>query len=290
MMGIRILLAGVLLAFPMFMFSQGMMGNGNGYGMGMMRGYYNDRGEALEKSEAVKSVLAKIRKEQGLNEEEPIDPEKVSPKLLGELGDAVMDVMIGNKEQHEWMDNMMGGEGSASLERMHEQMGYRYLHGQPIGIMGRGYGPGYGGMMGYYSGFYGNNPYMPMMSFGSFMGTGTLMDMNWMLDYRFAGYLSLSKDQVKKITDLKSDYEKETDSLRSQLLEKRRNLFDLWSTAKPDESAIKTANKDIFMLLASLSDRETDYQIKVLEILTPDQRKKMDYRGMMNYQSNYTNN
>ncbi len=196
-----------------------------------------------------------------------------------------MGVMIGNKETHEWMDNMMGGEGSASLENMHEQIGYRYLHGLPIGMMGRGYGSGYGRMMGYYGSFYGNNPYMPMMSFGSFMGTGTLMDINWMLDYRFAEYLGLTKDQVKKITELKSNYEKETDPLRSQMLEKRRSLFDLWSAAKPDKDAIKNANKDIFTILSAISEKETEYQVSVLEILAPEQRKKMDYRGMMDYQN-----
>ncbi len=73
---------------PSTLFSQGMMGNGNSYG-GMMSGYYNNRGEALEKSEAVKSILIKIRKEQGLKEEESIDPDKVSPKLQEELGDAL---------------------------------------------------------------------------------------------------------------------------------------------------------------------------------------------------------
>ena len=212
-----------------------------------------------------------------------------------------MEVVIGNHARHEWMDNMMGGEGSARLENVHEQMGYRYLRGLPIGMMGWGYGPegvrngyyngmmGYGNMMGYYGGFYGYNPYMPMMSFGSFMGMGTLMDINLVLDYRLADYLGLTKDQVKKISDLKLSYEKEIDPVRSQLLDKRKQIFDLWSAEKPDEEAIKNTDKDVLNLISAISDKETEYWIKVLQILIPEQRKKMDYRGMMDYQNRYLN-
>ncbi len=296
-----VLLLSIALVIPAIASTQSMMGWGNGSG-GMMGGFYNNRGEAVEKSEKVRSVLSEIRKEQGLKEGEPVNADKVSPKLLGELGDEVMEVVIGNHERHEWMDNMMGGEGSARLENIHEQMGYRYLLGLPIGMMGWGYGTGgtgngynggmmggYGNMMGYYGGFYGNNPYIPMMSLGSFMGMGTLMDINWILDYRFADFLGLTKDQVKKITDLKLSYEKDVDPVRSQLLDKRKQIFDLWSAAKPDEDAIKNADKDVLNLISAISDKGTEYRIKVLQILTPDQRKKMDYNGMTDYQNRYLN-
>ena len=83
-----VLVLGIVLAIPAIASTQGMMGWGN-RGGGMMWGYYNDRGEAVEKSEKVRSVLSEIRKEQGLKEGEPVNPDKVSPKLLGELGDEV---------------------------------------------------------------------------------------------------------------------------------------------------------------------------------------------------------
>ena len=191
-------LAGILtflLSTALFsqMMGGGMMGGGYGY----------NRNGVSEESEGIKKVLSEIRKEQGLKEDQAVNPDKVSPKLLGELGDAVMDVMLPDKTTHEQMDNMMGGEGSASLDAMHQRMGYNYLAGYPLGMMGWGYGAGgqrggyYGGMgsmMGGFGGFYGNNPYIPMMSFGSFMGMGTLMDINWMLDYRLTDYLGLPRN------------------------------------------------------------------------------------------------
>ncbi len=41
-----------------------------------------------------------------------IKADKVDPALVEELGDAVMDVMIGNPAMHDRMDRMIGGDGS----------------------------------------------------------------------------------------------------------------------------------------------------------------------------------
>jgi hypothetical protein len=81
-------------------------------------------------------VLQEIREKQGLSPNEPINPRKVSNEDLEELGEAVMSVMFPDPRQHEIMDNMMGGEGSRQLARMHRRMGYNYLSGGSYGMMG----------------------------------------------------------------------------------------------------------------------------------------------------------
>ncbi len=101
---------------------------------------------------SIEAVMSEIRIEQGVSSNEEIDPKTVSKEKLEDLGDSVMEAMIGNSEIHEQMDERMGGEGSDSLRAMHERMGYNYLTGYPYGMMGPGYSR-LGGMMGYYGGY-----------------------------------------------------------------------------------------------------------------------------------------
>ncbi len=93
-------------------------------------------------------VLSEIRQEQGIDSTDTINVDTVSAEKLEELGDSVMEVMIGNSEMHEQMDERLGGEGSASLTTFHEKLGYNYLSGYPDGMMNLMSG----GMMGNYQG------------------------------------------------------------------------------------------------------------------------------------------
>lgn len=95
----------------------------------------------------VEVVLAQIRASQGLGKNDRIDPDRLSDEQLEELGEAVMSVMHPDPRQHEWMDNMMGGEGSTTLSAMHRIIGYNYLRGN-YGGGGMGSGMMGPGMMG----------------------------------------------------------------------------------------------------------------------------------------------
>jgi len=96
-----------------------------------------------ESIKPVSSVMTEIRQAIGATENTGIDASRVPDSLLEELGESVMEERLGNHQMHERMDDMMGGEGSASLAAMHRQMGYNFLRGGPGGMM-----PGMmGGMM-----------------------------------------------------------------------------------------------------------------------------------------------
>jgi Short C-terminal domain len=119
-------------------------------------------------NKSLDNILSEIRKEQGIKQNEKINPDKVSEKKLEELGDQLMEIMIGNHEEHERMDAMMGGDGSKSLNAMHASIAYRYLSGVPFGMMG------YNGMMDgyrYNRNYKGGSPMMWNNNYGM-MGWG----------------------------------------------------------------------------------------------------------------------
>jgi uncharacterized membrane protein len=91
---------------------------------------------------SIDDVLAEIREAQGIQGTDPIDPDLVSDRQLEALGDAVMSYMHPNDREHEFMDSMMGGEGSDRLAYMHRMMGLQYLtgtsHGRGFPMMGWG--------------------------------------------------------------------------------------------------------------------------------------------------------
>ena len=96
----------------------------------------------------ISDVLAEIRQEQGIGTTDTIDVKKVSAGELEKLGDAVMELMVGNNALHEQMDVQLGGDGSANLTAFHTRLGYNYLSGYPNGMLNLMTG----GMMGVYSG------------------------------------------------------------------------------------------------------------------------------------------
>ena len=161
--------------------------------MGMMGGYWQN-GSKLVQSDELESVLEDIYSSQNVSDSQNIDCSRVTNDQFNELGDAYMGVMIPDKEQHEAMDNMMGGEGSESLRRAHINMGRSYLgcwsdySSGPVfmsmmsnstqgGLMGNfGWGSNMMGGYGFYTGF----GWITMILFWTLLVLGMLAIIKWL--------------------------------------------------------------------------------------------------------------
>ncbi len=116
----------------------------------MMGNYWTNNGSVVQPapSSDINAALQSIYQAQNVNSQSQISCSKVTDNQFEKLGDAVMGYGI-TEQQHTAMENMMGGEGSATLRQAHINMGRSYL-GCWANYNG---GPAYMPMMGY---FYGN--------------------------------------------------------------------------------------------------------------------------------------
>ena len=60
---------------------------------------------------SIDAIMSEIRLEQGVQSNDKINPDKVSPTKLANLGDSVMQAMIDNTDIHDQMDKDLGGGG-----------------------------------------------------------------------------------------------------------------------------------------------------------------------------------
>lgn len=125
----------LIVVFGLLMTGIPLIADSNGTG--------NSRANALissanEHGRSIEEVMSDIRKQLGLSKDSSINADKVDNKLLEELGEAVMAYRVPDPKQHEWMDNMMGGEGSENLKAIHRVMGYNYLKYGSVGSFGFG--------------------------------------------------------------------------------------------------------------------------------------------------------
>jgi uncharacterized membrane protein len=72
-------------------------------------------------------IVEDILGQSGVSSLSGLSPEDVSPGLLEELGDAVMDRTINDSWHHEMADYMLGGEGSDQLAAYHRDLGAQYI-------------------------------------------------------------------------------------------------------------------------------------------------------------------
>lgn len=248
-----------------------------------------------EHGESIESVLQDIQREQGVDRNEAIDPDRVSERSLERLGEAVMSVMHPDPRQHELMDEMMGGEGSESLEYMHRMMGYRYL----AGLSGRG---DWGGMMG------GRMWGSPGMMGGHMWGGHGMMGGSgrfggggwWPPGTGRAGFvpggagpglflglrveLDLSESQVRQLREYRDSLIESSTGLRGKLRKTYAVLSDLLTEEQVDLQRVERQVREIESIRGDLHLATIRAEVQAWNTLTERQREEMrsraDWRGV----------
>jgi len=87
--------------------------------------------------------------------------------------------------------------------------------------------------------------------------------------------LNLSAEQNQKIKDLQSAHWKDVQPLRDKMGTKRQELRQLWQQTTPDQAKIDAKQKEIQDLRGKLQENQTKYRISVQNVLTPEQKEKV---------------
>ena len=91
---------------------------------------------------------------------------------------------------------------------------------------------------------------------------------------RFAG-LELTAEQKVQIEALRNEQLQATGSLREEMFAKRDAVRQLWLAPTPDQDAILAAQREMRALRDQLQDKMTAFRLKALNVLTPEQREKL---------------
>lgn len=152
--------------------------------MGMMNYYPQkniDTKTQLDQSSTIDTFLQDIYTTQKTKDQSKISCAKVTDDQFEKLGDAVMG--YGTTEQeHTSMENMMGGEGSATLKQSHINMGRSYLgcwsnyNSSPVTMMKYPLNNTESSSYAQYPNSYPN--YLNMMGRGNYLGYGMMGSYN----------------------------------------------------------------------------------------------------------------
>ena len=92
--------------------------------------------------------------------------------------------------------------------------------------------------------------------------------------------LNLTAEQSEKIRAARETHQKDMIPIQTKMFTKRAELRLLWMQAKPDPEKIKSKQKEILDLMGQLQEKQTDFRLEFLNILTPEQRTKLLAQGL----------
>lgn len=95
-----------------------------------------------------------------------------------------------------------------------------------------------------------------------------------------AARLNLSTDQITKINTLRSDFAKETLTLRTGMQTKAMEMRTLMMDPEKNQAKIISLQKDMSTLRQQLQEKSLQFRIKARKVLTPEQIAMLPAGGM----------
>jgi Spy/CpxP family protein refolding chaperone len=83
--------------------------------------------------------------------------------------------------------------------------------------------------------------------------------------------LHMTAEQMEKLKSIQGSYLNDITSLRNDLLNKRYELKRLILDPTSNADDIRAKQQEVFVLETQIQEKQIDYQLKVREILTPQQ-------------------
>jgi len=152
-------------------------------------------------------------------------------------------------------------------ENAEQMMGYG-RGGGPGWMMGGGYGTGCGYGMGGYG--------MGMGGYGMGMGMGGPMMGGYMGGMMGNLYgLNLTKDQRKKVRDLRQQLLKTNFPLMTQLMDESDKLEELYSQATPNPKDVGKVYESIFSIRRKMIENHVQTRNSIYALLTDEQKKEL---------------
>jgi zinc resistance-associated protein len=87
----------------------------------------------------------------------------------------------------------------------------------------------------------------------------------------------LTQEQIEKLQSLQLEFDKETLSLRNDIITKRLEIQKLWSADNLDENAIIAKEKEMMELRNQMQEKRLKYNINLAKILPKEQIDKIAF-------------
>lgn len=101
------------------------------------------------------------------------------------------------------------------------------------------------------------------------------------------GWSALTPEQQKNAEDMRIDFLKKTERIRTQINEKRLELMELSRKSNPDQKAMDKAEQELWSLQDAMRNEYRTFDRKLAGILPPEHRQGFGYDGSRGYGPRY---